>query len=215
MAASPGSLAGLAVAWLAYGLVHSLLADRRLKARIVGRWPGAARAYRLAYNGLAVVLLAGPLALTRALRGPPLWDWPGAWGWLADGLAAAALAVFLWSLRYYDLGVFLGLRQWREGAADPDGPQAFRLSPLHRFVRHPWYSCALVLIWTRDWDPAWLVTAAALTAYIWVGLRLEEAKLETAFGDAYRRYRARVPALLPRPWRYLDRAQACTLGGPG
>lgn len=200
---SGGGLVVLGAAWLAYGALHSLLADRRVKAAVTKRWPAAGRWYRLVYNVLALLLLVPPVVLTHAQRGVVLWDRPGAWGWAADGLALLALAVFVWSLRAYDLATFIGLRQWRDGCRDPDGPQAFHISPLHRYVRHPWYSSALVVIWTRDWDPAWLVTAAALTFYLWLGARWEEAKLVESFGEAYRAYQRQVPFLMPRPWRRL------------
>ena len=52
-----------------------------------------------------------------------------------------------------------------------------------------------------------LIGAGLITLYFVLGSRLEEAKLIEYHGDVYRRYRERVPALLPSPWRRLD-AQA-------
>ena len=47
-----------------------------------------------------------------------------------------------------------------------------------------------------------------VNAYLVIGMRLEERKLLARYGDAYRRYRDAVPALIPHPWRRLTRRQA-------
>jgi protein-S-isoprenylcysteine O-methyltransferase Ste14 len=44
-----------------------------------------------------------------------------------------------------------------------------------------------------------LLFAAAATGYILAGIRFEERDTEHELGGAYRAYRARVPALIPRP----------------
>ena len=198
----------LVLAWLAYFALHSLLASLRLKRWVSRERPRWMRAYRLGFNTLALVLLVPPLALTYTDRGPWLWEWTGVGWWLANGLAALAVLGFLWSLRWYDGSEFLGLRQWRGGTTAAEDQERFRLSPLHRYVRHPWYSLGLVIVWTRDMDPALLVTALTITLYFVVGSRLEENKLLVYHGEPYRRYRRLVPSLIPSPRRYLSREEA-------
>ena len=75
-------------------------------------------------------------------------------------------------------------------------------------MRHPWYSFGLVIVWTRDMNEAMLVSAIAITAYFVIGSRFEERKLIAVHGEAYRRYRQRVPALVPLPWKYLGSDEA-------
>ena len=206
----------LAVLWLAYFAVHSLLADRAVRTALSLYWPRLGARYRLAYNGLALVLLVPPLIVLRGEVWTPLWAWPGVWGWLADGAALLAAAAFVFGPRLYDLRAFVGLRPAAEPGTDSgQNPvstvEALRLSSWHRHVRHPWYALALVVVWTRPFDSGWLLSAVLITAYFIVGSRLEEAKLIAAYGDAYRRYRARVPGLVPLPGRRLTAAEAVAL----
>jgi protein-S-isoprenylcysteine O-methyltransferase Ste14 len=161
-----------------------------------------------------VVSLLPPLYLTYAYRGPTLWSWQGGWSWLAWGLSLAAVAAFVWSTRYYDLREFLGLRQLQRQESRVEDQERLRISPLHRHVRHPWYTLGLVLLWTRDMDPALLLSSVVASLYLLLGLRLEEGKLLTYHGDRYREYRKRVPALIPRPWRSLEPEEARRLSDP-
>ena len=201
----------LALAWAAYFALHSALATLTLKGRVAAWRPQWIPLYRLAYNGLALALILPLLAWTLSWDGPLLWQWHGPWQWLGNGLASLAALAFVWTLRDYDGAEFLGLRQWRAGERRVEDQEAFQLSPLHRVVRHPWYALGLVLLWTRDMDAARLVAAILATAYVLVGLRFEERRLIAFHGEAYRRYRQRVPALLPRPWRWLRATEADAL----
>jgi protein-S-isoprenylcysteine O-methyltransferase Ste14 len=201
-------LALLAAAWIGYAAIHSALASLTVKRRVAARWPAAMPAYRLAYNAVAVATL-GPIAwLLHAHPGPTLWQWRGIGWWLANGLALAAVLGFLLSLRYYDSGEFSGMRQWRLGIRAVADQERFHLSPLHRWVRHPWYFLGLVIVWTRDMSAAMFVSALFITAYFTIGSRLEERKLLVYHGERYRRYRQRVAGLIPLPWKILSRAEA-------
>lgn len=195
-------------AWLSFGMVHSFTASLWLKQRVARRWPERMPLYRLAFNLLATITLIPPLLLIQHWQGDYLWRWTGPGWWLANGLALLAIGGFAWSLRYYDGAEFLGLRQWRERETRVEDQERFYISPLHRFVRHPWYSLALLLVWTRDMDGVFLLSSLMISGYFILGSRLEERKLLVYHGARYRRYRELVPALLPLPWRYLSARQA-------
>jgi len=195
-------------AWLGYFLIHSVLASLTMKRWVAGRWPRLMSAYRIGFNLSALLLLIPPLWLTYGWSGPMLWQWSGIGWWFANGLALIALGLFYWSLSYYDSGEFIGLKQLRDHQQRVEDQEQLHISPLHRFVRHPWYSLGLVLIWTRDMNQGFLVTAVLMTLYFIVGSWLEERKLIEYHGHAYRRYRSLVPGLIPQPWRYLTRQQA-------
>lgn len=191
----------LALAWMTYCALHSFLASLRFKRRVELHAPRISRRYRLLYNLLATALLAPLLVATELAADDWLWRWQGGLAWLSHGATLLVVIGFLWSSRAYDMRDFLGLP-----ATTPSRPR-FGLSPLHRFVRHPWYFLGLVWLWTRDMDSARLVAAVIVSVYLWLGSRLEEGKLEDELGRVYAEYRRRVPGLLPRPWRYLHRAE--------
>ena len=203
----------LVAAWLFYFVVHSVLASLAVKKRVAARWPGFMPAYRLAFNALAVVLLLPIVWIMAAHTWPPLWQWQGVGKVATNTLSVLALAGFAWSLKYYDLQEFLGLRQWRGHIAAPEDQEHLQISTLHRFVRHPWYFFALVLLWSRDLDTAQFVTNVMASAYLVIGARLEERKLLVYHGERYRRYMERVPGLLPLPWKFIDAAEAKRLRG--
>ena len=195
----------LGLSWIVYGALHSVLAASGSKRLFRNWFPDHYSAYRLVYNLLALLLLIPPLWLLFSFRGAPLWHWPPALAWLFDGAALLAVAGFVWSTRYYDTGEFAGLKQLRERAQNDEYRPPLRLSPLHRWVRHPWYFFGLVILWTREMNAALLVTALVLTLYFVIGSRLEDNKLVDCYGEPYRRYRDRIPGLVPLPWRHLSR----------
>jgi protein-S-isoprenylcysteine O-methyltransferase Ste14 len=76
----------------------------------------------------------------------------------------------------------------------------FRVPLLYRVVRHPLYLGFIIAFWaTPVMSVGHLMFAAVVTAYILVGIQLEERDMVAVFGDEYRRYRSRVAMLLP--WR--------------
>jgi len=207
------NLAILSLVWLLYFTIHSGLASLSAKKFVAAKWPDFMPYYRLVFNAISLLLLIPPTLFSHSLDGPMLWKWDGVLLFVANGLAVLAAIGFYWSLNYYDSSEFTGLRQLREGAKGVEEQEHFVISPLHRFVRHPWYFLGLVIIWTRDMNAAFLVTAIAVSIYFVIGSKLEERKLIVYYGDTYRLYMERVPGLLPLPWRFLSKKEALEIMG--
>lgn len=198
----------LSLIWMLYFTIHSVLASLEVKGFVAAKWPGFIPYYRLTFNAVSLLLMILPLWFSHSLDGPVLWKWDGAWFFVANGLALLAAIGFYWTLNYYDSSEFIGLRQLREGAKTVLEQEHFIISPIHRFVRHPWYFLGMVIIWTRDMDAAFLVTAVAVSIYFIIGSKLEERKLIVYYGEVYKRYMERVPGLFPLPWRFLSKREA-------
>ena len=186
---------GLACA--SFGLFHSLLARTSVKDRLR---PALGPFYRLAYNGLATLHLAGIWIIGWVLfDGSPGFVFAG---WAEITLTALYICGWvsmLYGLAGYDLGRLGGTRQIRNHFAGINEPEdePLRRDGLHRFVRHPLYSAGFLILWGRVVDQFSLATAIWGSVYLVVGAVFEERWLLSHYGQAYAAYRERVPAFIP------------------
>jgi len=113
----------------------------------------------------------------------------------ATGWLTVLTTTFL--IDHFDL---FGLRQvWLHVRGRPYTPLAFGTPGPYRVVRHPLYVGWLLAFWAAPtMTAAHLVFALVTTGYILGAIRLEERDLLAAHGEPYRRYRERVPMLIPR-----------------
>ncbi len=199
--------------FLGYFVIHSILASLWFKQLIYIKWPETKLYYRLLFNIISLVLFIPLVFLLFYYPGEQLWQWLGWESVFFNGLAIIAMLGFYLSLADYNLDEFFGINLSSFSLSSfsvylESTKQQFCIGRFHQIIRHPWYFFLLILIWTRDMTSYQFLTAILLTAYIIVGSYLEEKKLISYFGDIYRQYQQKVPALIPLPWKYLTRKEA-------
>ncbi len=164
--------------------------------------------YRLAFNMLAIILCIPLLIIMLLYPGEVLWQRQGLSFYITSAIAVLALVGFIVSLQYYDLSEFWGIRQLKECNSSVYDQENFHISPFHRYVRHPWYFFAIVIIWTRDVSSVQLLVYLLVTAYFFFGSFLEERKLIAYHGEVYKKYQQKVAGIIPLPWKFLTKKQA-------
>lgn len=184
-----------------FALQHSGMARKGFKAR----WtrivpPPIERSSYVLLSSLVLLLLFWqwrPLPAT-------VWDLthPVAsgllWGLFGLGWVIVLLSTFL--ISHFEL---FGLQQvwlhWRQREAKS---LPFVKRGLYKFVRHPIMLGFVIAFWAIPTMTAGhLLFAAMTTAYIFVGIKLEERDMVSTHGAAYLEYRQEVSMIMPRPPR--------------
>ena len=183
-----------AALWGSFGFGHSLLAGAT-KGRGLGAVFG--RGHRLFYNMLAVLHLALVYGVGRFVLAAGDEAWPIAWPVRVAMLALAigGLVVLFGAIASYPRSTFLGTAQWSGKGEDKDVP--LHRDGLNRYVRHPLYFGALMLLWSGATSQFGFATALWGSLYLVIGSRKEEARLVQIYGSAYVTYIRRVPGLVP------------------
>ena len=110
--------------------------------------------------------------------------------------AQLSVAVVLFRcVRQTGSGDFLGINQLRSANAQP---RKLVTSGWYAHVRHPLYLYSMLfLVLNPVMTGQWLLLTIFSVAYFIVGGMIEERRLLEEFGDEYRRYRQRVPFMIP------------------
>ncbi len=198
---------------LAFGLSHSLLAARPVKAlaaRCLGRrWRRGW--YRVLYMAASAVSFAWAWRRLRGVGEELWWSLRRPWSGLARLGQLAGLALVGWTIWANGVAAATGLaplRSWWRGhepAPEPaaQGPALDSAGDLaivgpFRWCRHPGNLAALLVfgLWPRMTLKR-AVIAALTAAYAVLGSLHEEQRLLARYGEQYQRYRRAVPFLLP------------------
>lgn len=131
-----------------------------------------------------------------------VWNVELEWGrWFLWSLYGLGWLMVFVSAQLIDSGHLFGLTQVKAYLRDEETPAPeFQTPGFYRYVRHPLMVGFLIAFWvTPRMTVGHLLFTLATTGYILVALQLEERDLVRQFGDQYRRYRERIPMLIPRP----------------
>jgi protein-S-isoprenylcysteine O-methyltransferase Ste14 len=196
-----GSLANIALV-VAFGLQHSLMARKRVKAAMARIFPKGGM--RILYVFTSSAVLIAMILLWQPLPGT-VWHMEGealrAFMWTGHVFGWVLLMASVLELDFLD---FTGLA---EGIAALRGQERqtcgeFRTPFLYRFVRHPLMTGLLIGLWCiPTMSTSVFAMVLGFTAYIFIGLVYEERDLVAEFGDAYRAYKLTTPSILPNPFQ--------------
>jgi protein-S-isoprenylcysteine O-methyltransferase Ste14 len=180
-----------------FALQHSVMA-RPVFKRWFTRWiaESAERSTYVLFSSLALIALFvfwQPLGGSVWQIDDPLWRGVmyAAFGF---GWGLVLVATFL--INHFDL---FGLRQvWLQLRGKPYTHLKFGTPGPYKLIRHPLYLGWFFAFWaTPVMTATHLLFALMTTAYILIAIQLEERDLVAALGDDYRRYRERVPMIVP------------------
>lgn len=182
--------------WVAYCVLHSVLASGRVKRRAEQKLGGAYRYYRFGYTLFSFVGLVAILIYQVSISSPLLFERSRLLLIVASLFASIGAALIMLNIIKY----FMQLSGVKWLTTDTVTARLER-GGLHRYVRHPLYLSTFLFIWSL-WVVypylSLLIANTVITLYTLIALRFEEQKLLAEFGEEYRNYQKEVPMILPK-----------------
>jgi len=199
VAGATGTAIAVDVGFLAlFGIQHTVMGRLAFK-----RW--WTRQIPEAIERSVFVLFSSLILAAMAWQWRPLpdvvWSVEGPLAALLLALSFVGWGIVLFSTFLIDHFHLFGLRQtWCYFSRRPLPEPPFKEVALYRVCRHPLMLGFVIAFWfTPTMTVGHLLFAAVSTAYILVGIRIEERTLAAMHGEEYLAYKRRVRMLLPIP----------------
>ena len=180
----------LSIGWILYCFLHSYLANEKIKKKIHAIL-GTSIPYRILYNFFSFATLGILIWFQIQLSSINLFIASGIVLYLSIGFTGAGVVIMLICVLKY----FPQLSGLSESYKDE-----LRTGGIHRFVRHPLYLgtfmfiIGLFVIYPLMKN---LLAILIIIPYTLLGIRWEEKKLLQHFGEKYKVYKEKVPAIIP------------------
>ncbi len=187
-----------------FGFLHSLLASKIVKEKLIVILKEKIAFYRIFYNIFSVLTFAIFIIVSPNIN-EIVYKVREPLSYLMIIPFLVGLYGIIISSKYFSLSEFLGISQVKRylnktySLNDLDEKMTLRISGPYKFMRHPIYFFSIIMILSiPEMTVSRLVIVVCIIFYFYVGSIYEEKKLVKKFGDEYIEYQKNVPRIFPR-----------------
>lgn len=184
----------LAMLWIVYCVLHSVLASQSLKNKLKQRMKNY-KLYRVWYTLFAFIFLVGLIYYQIKIPTIALFSLNNFILIAGIIIGFSGLTLMLICIRKY----FMSLSGLRSMFIE-NYSNELQITGVHKYIRHPLYLGTFAFIWGLFLLFPYLslfIANVVITIYTLIGIELEEQKLIAEFGEQYVQYRRKVPKLIP------------------
>lgn len=185
----------LALLWIIYCILHSVLASLSLKRKLQ-QWLGTRyRYYRLFYTVLAFIFLVVIVIFQISLPTVQLFHTTTFLLIIGSVIAVSGLGIMLVCIKNY----FMTLSGLKSLFID-EPSSTLIIKGVHKYLRHPLYLGTFAFLWGLFILFPYLslfIANVVIILYTVIAIRFEENKLVYEYGNEYKEYQKNVPKLFP------------------
>lgn len=182
----------ITLAWLLFGVLHSVLASSLVKEKISLKPVN----YRRLYNIISILAVMFIFFMGSTIS--PEYFLPKGQATKSVGLIIATFGFLLAKLAFKPISFsqFIGIKKEEESKLITKG--------IYARMRHPLYTALILgLVGFVIFNPTFthLVHAISILIYLFIGIHYEEKRLIARFGEKYKKYKDQTPMLFPTSFR--------------